>query len=283
MGNTRRQGLAGVRRRVPIGGRIPDRFIGFYPTSVHRLERKVTMQKKRFVIAIAFITGCATTVLFSWAFLRGTSQSIEKAVSTDSEESGKRSIVGESGQGEVQRLRAELQRKDLALRAAAIVPVGSDTGPAPQTEDAPSVPVQDPIAMACDLLDERMLTAPVDNRKSAEMEQAIFGMLQASAIPSNIVASTHCGSTLCKVVLRNSTASELESALRKVSENTPKLFGGVSAYNSNPDEKSVYFAKDGKDVQSAPPEEVSAIQRTVVPQPQEMPAIAQTSKAAPAR
>jgi hypothetical protein len=142
----------------------------------------------------------------------------------------------------------------------------SNTGQSPPIAEDPSAQDHDPMTIACDALDERMLTAPVDARKSAELNQAISGMLGVSAVPDKSVVSTHCGSTLCKVVLHDATPSELELALRKVSENTPKVFGGVVVYNSNSDEKSLYFARDGKDLSLTPVEEGGKIQRVVVHQ-----------------
>jgi hypothetical protein len=233
------------------------------------------MQIKHFVLGMTFIVGCAVSILVTRVILHSTPTALNEENSATLKNPKHSAVAGQTGNTEILRLRAELQRKDLAIRTLSLTQKESNTGESPLTVEDPSASEQSPITIACDTLDERMLTAPVDARKSAELTQAISTMIAASAISSKSVASAHCGSTLCKVVLRDATSTELELALRKVSENTPKLFGGVAAYDSNGDEKSMYFARNGKDLMLTPIEEGGKFQRIVVPQKDSTASIAQ--------
>jgi hypothetical protein len=220
---------------------------------------------KHFVLGITFIMGCAASILVTRVLSHGTPTASSEE-STSHPRLPKDSVFGEQNdEAEILRLRAEIKHRDLALSTLALSANESKTSESPQAAEASSASDQDPITLACDTLDERMLTAPRDAGKSAELNHAISTMLHASEISSKSIAATHCGSTLCKVVLRDATSTELEQTLRKVSENTPKLFGGVAVYDSNGDEKSLYFAKDGKDLLLTPIEEGGKVQRFVVP------------------
>jgi hypothetical protein len=233
------------------------------------------MQIKHFVLGMTFMVGCAAFILVTRALSHSTPTALNEENSATPKNPEHSAVTGQNGDAEILRLRAELQRKDLALRTLSLTPKESNAGESPLTVEDPSASDQSPITIACDTLDERMLTAPGDARKSAELTQAISTMITASAISDKSVASTHCGSTLCKVVLRDAAPTELELALRKVSENTPKLFGGVAVYDSNGDEKSLYFARNGKDLRLTPIEEDGKVQRIVVPQKDPTAAIAQ--------
>jgi len=237
------------------------------------------MQKPRLITLIAFATGSAVTVLFGLSLLHRESSQSREIASTHSALAVDESGSGNGDYAEIERLRAELQRRDLAQLAPTIGPTESDTNREAPTVGDPSLPAQDPMALACDALDERMLSAPVDGRKSGELEQAISSMLDTISIPSTSVASTHCGSTLCKIVLRNATPGELDSAVRKVSQSTPKLFGGVAVYTSDSNEKSLYFSREGKDLQLAPVEDERKIYHVVVPPQQPAATLAQHREA----
>ena len=242
---------------------------------LNQVAKDASMQIKHFVLGITFIAGCAASILVTRVLSHSTPTALNEESTATPNNPERSTVAGQNGDAEILRLRAELQRQDLALRNLSLTPKESNTGESPLTVEDPSASDQSPTIVACDTLDERMLTAPGDARKSAELTQAISTVITASAIPGKSVASTHCGSTLCKVVLRDATSTELELALRKVSENTPKLFGGVAVYDSNGDEKSLYFARNGKDLMLTPIEEGGKTQRIVVPQKDSTAAIAQ--------
>ncbi|HEY5956066.1 MAG TPA: hypothetical protein VIV60_05910 [Polyangiaceae bacterium] len=111
------------------------------------------------------------------------------------------------------------------------------------------------IASASDVLDERMLTAPVDGRSSGEMSRAVQSMIVSSGVRESEVVSTHCGSTMCKIIFRGENDKELEKSSRALSESTPKLFGGAAAYPSGAHEKAFYLAKNGATLNVEPTDE----------------------------
>jgi len=237
------------------------------------------MQKPRPTTLIAFAAGSAVTILLSLSLLHRESSSSREMRSTLSAGAVDESDSGKGDYAEIERLRAELQRRSLAQLVPTIAQTESDTNREAPTVPDPSLSALDPVVMACDALDQRMLLAPVDGRKSGELQQAISGMLDTISIPSTSVASTHCGSTLCKVVLRNAAPSELDSVVRKVSQNTPKLFGGVAVYASDSNEKSLYFSREARDLQLAPVEDERKIYRVVVPPQQPSATLAQQREA----
>ena len=112
---------------------------------------------------------------------------------------------------EVQRLRAELRKRDqmlaslLAQARASSSDSGSAAGAAPAT-----LPPGD---RAIDILDERMFTAPKDPAKAAEMERAIREVASSPALAKAKIASLSCGSTFCKVILTAEAGSDVNQSM----------------------------------------------------------------------
>lgn len=206
------------------------------------------MQKRHLVIGAALIVGSAATSLLIAGSVGHKSLILGdgKAAANDTESNV--SVTAASAQAEIDRLRTELQRRDFALRTLAASSAKFE--PAPGAAPAAEQPVseQDPIVKACDVLDERLMMAPVDGRSTAELDRAVQGMLDASSIPRANVVSTQCGSTMCKVVLRDEDAKQLESNVIRMSGRTPKLFGANIVYSPRSNEKMLYFAKNGEDL-----------------------------------
>ena len=160
----------------------------------------------------------------------------------------------EAGSGtleEVRRLRAELQQKDELLHALTALPKVAEDAPA-QVVAAPPTPDLDPAARTADLLDERMLMAPEEPRKAAEMERALRDVATPTALDQAKLTSLHCGSTLCKVTLSADNEAAINRSMVAMSSHLPKLFGASVVLQLSGDQSAMYVAKSSQDLAIEP-------------------------------
>jgi len=160
----------------------------------------------------------------------------------------------EAGSGtleEVRRLRAELQQKDELLHALTALPKVAEDAPA-QVVAAPPTPDLDPAARTADLLDERMLMAPEEPRKAAEMERALRDVAIPTALDQAKLTSLHCGSTLCKVTLSADNEAAINRSMVAMSSHLPKLFGASVVLQLSGDQSAMYVAKSSQDLAIEP-------------------------------
>jgi hypothetical protein len=155
-------------------------------------------------------------------------------------------------QQEIARLRADLQRKDSIIRAMAASRVQDDRASEAPPPVAPSNGVEDPLAAACDTLDERMLTAPQDVRRTAEMERTVDAMLDPKALGQTKVSSRQCGGTMCKLVLVGASPSSLNESIVAMGQRSSKQFSGTITYPSGTNESTVYLATNRDDLKPSP-------------------------------
>ena len=160
----------------------------------------------------------------------------------------------EAGSGtleEVRRLRAELQQKDELLHALTALPKVAEDAPA-QVVAAPPTPDLDPAARTADLLDERMLMAPEEPRKAAEMERALRDVATPTALDQAKLTSLHCGPTLCKVTLSADNEAAINRSMVAMSSHLPKLFGASVVLQLSGDQSAMYVAKSSQDLAIEP-------------------------------
>jgi len=148
---------------------------------------------------------------------------------------------------EVQRLRAALRQKDEQLRLLAAQPKVAENAPS-QVVAEPPMPELDPIAKAADLLDERMLMAPADPRKAAEMERALRDVADPTALGESKLTSLQCGSTLCKVTLTADSPAAINQSMIAMSSHLPKLFGASTVLPVGNGQTAMYVAKSSEDL-----------------------------------
>jgi hypothetical protein len=156
---------------------------------------------------------------------------------------------------EVQRLRAELRQKNEQIRLLAALPRAAENTPSPVVAE-PTAPDTDPAAKAADLLDERMLMAPADPRKAAEMERALRAVADPAALGESKLTSLHCGATLCKVTLSAGSAEAINQSMIAMSSRLPKQFGASTVLQVGKGETAMYVAKSSEDLAiGSPPSE----------------------------
>jgi hypothetical protein len=154
-------------------------------------------------------------------------------------------------QDEIGRLRTELWNKDeqiraLTARSVAVEPIVSPV----QIEQEPAR--LSPALHACDILDERMVTAPADSRSVREMERELQAIVNGG-LGAAKVDSLQCGGSMCKVTLTAESDSELNRSVEKLVERTPKnMFSGSAAYAHAPGATALYFARNVEDLTVAP-------------------------------
>ena len=155
---------------------------------------------------------------------------------------------------EVQRLRAALKQKDEQLRLLTAQPRVAENAPN-QVVAEPPVPEVDPAAKAADLLDERMLMAPADPRKAAEMERALRDVADPTALGEAKLTFLHCGSTLCKVTLSADSPAAINQSMIAMNSHLPKLFGASTVLQLGNGQSAMYVAKSSEDLALGPANE----------------------------
>jgi hypothetical protein len=204
------------------------------------------VQKQHMILGAAFAVGCGVTALLLVTLSKSAS-----ATHTEARPGAAESTEAvATDQVEIIHLRNELRRRDFALHAlAANAQATHEAQPPSGVEKTKAAP--NTITAACELLDERMMTAPLDGRRSSELEHAVSTMIDASSVPRAHVASTQCGSTMCKVVLRVEDTKELAADIIALARRTPKAFEGNVVYPSGNNEKAMYFARTRTDLRSS--------------------------------
>jgi hypothetical protein len=156
---------------------------------------------------------------------------------------------------EVQRLRAELRKKDALLDALVSAQKAAADRPAPSMPVAQPEPL-DPVARAIDTLDERMLMGPKDPRKIAEMERALKDAVSSSVLGDVKVASMYCGgSNLCKVALSGASDKAVDESISTLSGHLPKTFGASTVLRLSDGQSAIYLAKSSDDLNLEPEKE----------------------------
>jgi hypothetical protein len=216
------------------------------------------MTKLHYIASGSFLAGCAIACALTLAVLAAREPERANQHKARVVDDGSVNLPPSSeSEVELRQLRAEVQNKNAMLQTLAAVvsavPRDEPSNGAPSHESPGAL---DPIAQACDVLDERLLTAPVDGRSSAEMARALQTMLASSAagMQKVKVASQHCGATMCKLVLRAANPADVEESMRLLSDQTPKLFSRSVVLPSATNEKSMYLARDGESLATDPPE-----------------------------
>jgi len=155
---------------------------------------------------------------------------------------------------EVRRLRAALRQKDEQLRLLTAQPKIAENALS-QVVAEPPIPDVDPAAKAVDLLDERMLMAPADPRKAAEMEHAIRDVAAPTALGEAKLTFLHCGSTLCKVTLSSDSPAAINQSIIAMNARLPKLFGASTVFQLGNGQSAMYVAKSSEDLAIEPANE----------------------------
>lgn len=154
---------------------------------------------------------------------------------------------------EVTRLRAELQKSQALVLALASGLKNDEAKTPPQGTATPTVDEEEP-PRAVDILDERMFTAPQDQAKSAEMERALRGVLDATQLSEAKVSSLFCAPNLCKITVSAQTGAALGRSVTALAEHLPKVFGASAVYELSNGESALYVAKANQDLDVQPAE-----------------------------
>lgn len=210
------------------------------------------MVRSHFVIGASLLLAAAAVCALAFANSQGAKPSTGEAAAASSEAPD----PSASDQIEVARLRAELRQKDAIIRAMAASREQAVEAPAVREPPAPTTDAEDPTATACDTLDERLMTAPSDGRRTAEMERAVDTMLDAKALGHSKVSSRYCGGTMCKLVLVGESAEALSASIVAVNERKPKLFAGSIVHSTGPNQSAFYLATNQDDLNVGPPPEI---------------------------
>jgi len=152
---------------------------------------------------------------------------------------------------EVQRLRAALKQKDEQLRLLTAQSKVTESTPS-QVVAEPPMPEVDPAGKAADILDERMLMAPADPRKAAEMERVLRDVANPTALGEAKLTSLHCGSTLCKVTLSADSPAAINQSMIAMNSHLPKLFGASTVLQLGNGQSAMYVAKSSQDLAIEP-------------------------------
>jgi len=116
-------------------------------------------------------------------------------------------------------------------------------------------PVQSPVALACQKLDERLSNSPPNAAESARMEQAIRSVTN-SGILAGADATISCGATICKVDLIDSDNARVDTAADALSRGVSKTFASTVIYPQGEGVRAIYFASNSESLRLSPlPEE----------------------------
>jgi len=148
---------------------------------------------------------------------------------------------------ELERLRAEIRRKDQLLRAMAAASV-TPSGPTPSSDRMVTAPSLDPAARTADMLDERLFLGAKDPAKAAEMERALRSIVDPAVLGEATLISLYCGSTLCRVTLKAGAEGIVNRSLAAMSSHLPKLFGASLAFRLGSGERALYVAQSSRDL-----------------------------------
>jgi hypothetical protein len=152
---------------------------------------------------------------------------------------------------EVLRLRAELRRKDALL--AALASERNATAEKPMTSPSPPEPDSpDPVARAIDILDERMMMAPADPRKAAEMERTLRDAVGSLSLGDGKVSSLYCSPALCKVVFAGPNEKAVNQSVNALSSHLPKKFGATSVLEVGNGQQAMYVAESNQELDPEP-------------------------------
>jgi hypothetical protein len=201
--------------------------------------------KKVYVFIGAIVVFCGVS---AWLISTRAKQAPPpNAVSEPAPENAEASMRGDP-EWKIQRLRAEVQKKDTIIREfnarMASPPVAS--GPA-----IPSHENVDP----CDQLDERMYAAPVNSRESEQMKSQIQTAMNADLLGKVRIGSLECGSTICKMVLAAENNNDIREFTSKLPGQIPKTFAKLVAHTTKSGEKALYFATKEGDLSIRAPKE----------------------------
>lgn len=166
---------------------------------------------------------------------------------------------------EVQRLRAELRRKDEQVRTLKAERVARSELEEDNRADAllaapaanPDTEI-DPEVRAADLLDERLLLGKRDPRQADELEAALKQIVEAVPLGGASVGSLYCSSDLCKLTFEADTEQKLNHAVGTTAMKSPKILAASVAYPNGEGRVALYFGRTHADLAIPAPEEAPA-------------------------
>ena len=162
---------------------------------------------------------------------------------------GRADPADDSLRDEIEALRAQLRGKDELLKTVVLKAAAAEQQRAEAPAAArPPPPQASPALRACDLLDERMFAAPADPGEVKELERQLHTMVEGGAVGAAKVSALQCGGKMCKVTFSSANQADLNSAVEKVAERTPKGFAGTAAYAYEPGALALYIARDADDL-----------------------------------
>jgi hypothetical protein len=154
---------------------------------------------------------------------------------------------GAGASEEVQRLRAELRKRDQLV--ASLLAASRGSAAASSTEaHAPKPQPVNREDRAAEILDDRMVGAPKDPGKAAEMERAIRDLASSPDFGKMKLASLSCGSTLCKLTLTGENEAALNQSMAEMSTHLPKLFEAAVAHRLSDGQTTMYVARARDDL-----------------------------------
>jgi hypothetical protein len=150
-------------------------------------------------------------------------------------------------QDEVRRLRAEVKAKDnlIKLISAQSRVAGEESDSAATPSPSPDL---DHMVRVCGVLDERIMTAPVDTPGSDEMKRALQEIIDSGVLGQTVVTSLSCSGTMCKIALTGESDAAVNSSTKAMVAHAPKLFAATMAYTTKPGERAIYLAKSRDDL-----------------------------------
>jgi hypothetical protein len=156
---------------------------------------------------------------------------------------------------EVQRLRAELQKKDQVIRALVAQGADKDTRAANLAAAAVAAASreadrEEALEHARQVLDER-LAAPGAG-SVAELEHAVAAMLDPGALGTTRVTSRRCNGAMCRVTLAGDTPAALNASIETLMDRQPKTFAGAVVYDAEDGTRALYLARSSDDLAIAP-------------------------------
>jgi hypothetical protein len=157
---------------------------------------------------------------------------------------------------EVTRLRGELKKKDELVRALLVSAATRDAEPGSAATDQQAsaatltASVQSaPEPQPAELLDERLLMAPKDPRRTAELDRALHEAIDDLPFGDAKVSAFECAPSLCKVVFEASSPNGGVNAVNMASDKLPKLFASSVAYHTSNGSMAMYFGRTAEDTE----------------------------------
>jgi hypothetical protein len=194
-------------------------------------------------LVIASFAAAAAAFAFGWG---GARRAAPRAGAEPGAEGEPAAAAAEGD--EVQRLRAELAKKDSVIRALTNQGIAREVEHATSAAEAVAAATRTPAARAADALEARLAAAPANAAAKAELEQALRPALDPQVLGAARVDDLGCAGALCKLAVSATTEAEVNPAVNALAQHFPKSFGATKVLPTNEGAREIFFGRTYEDL-----------------------------------